>query len=162
MPSPRADTQDIHLSNGSPKKMTSPSSASNSKPSAQILPLKCEAASACCRSFFPPSRYPLYAGRFESSRTRDLYLTIRSSYGGETALSPCGGAPHSLQDIDPVIVELSYESHLSYASLDAAYASSRDYGADRRIAQRFVENYLEENVDWERHSDVVAEVRVRQ
>jgi len=32
---------------------------------------------------------------------------------------PYGSAPHSLQDTDLVIVELPYESHLSYASLDA-------------------------------------------
>ena len=120
MPSPRAHTQDIHLSDGSPKKMTSPSSASNSKPSAQIFAAEMRSRILMPQFILPTPRYPLYAGRFESSRTRDLYLTIRSSYGGETALSPCGGAPHSLQDIDPVIVELSYESHLSCASLDAA------------------------------------------
>lgn len=33
-----------------------------------------------------------------------------------SAIPACGSAPHILQDTDLVIVELSYESHLSYAS----------------------------------------------
>ena len=55
---------------------------------------------------------------------------------------PYGSAPHSLQDTDLVIVELSYESHLSYTSLHAEQASSRDYNANGRITQRLVENYV--------------------
>ena len=51
-------------------------------------------------------------------------------------------ASHGLKDADLIFVELSYESHLGYASPDAQQASSRDYSAIWRIAQRLIENYL--------------------
>ena len=54
-------------------------------------------------------------------------------------------ASHSLKDADLIFVELSYESHLSYASPDAQQAFSRDYSASWRIAQRLIENYLGKN-----------------